>query len=70
METTRVNYLRERRIEAGLSQRQLGEKLNVSPTSISRYESGDRGITPTLAQQLATVLEIEPFQLFTEPDRK
>jgi transcriptional regulator with XRE-family HTH domain len=68
--TTRANYLRERRIEAGLSQRRLGEIINCSSASISRYESGDRSLSARIARQLAAVLEIEPHQLFTEPDRK
>ena len=46
----RLRELRERR---GLSQRQVAERLNVSPGAVARWELGDN--KPTMA--LAALLE-------------
>lgn len=70
METSRENYLRERREKAGFSQKNLGQAVDRSGTSISRYETGERGIAPSVARELANVLRIEPHELFIEPTGK
>mgnify|MGYP003302677836 CR=1 FL=1 len=33
-------FIRELRIQQGMNQKQLAEKINVSPTTISKWESG------------------------------
>ncbi len=51
--------LKELRIKEGLTQRELGEKINVTKVSICCYESGTR--TPTLETlfELAKVFEVD-----------
>lgn len=70
MEAARSNYLRERREQAGLSQEKLGEAVDRSSASISRYELGHRGLSPNLAHKIAVVLGIQPYELFIEPTGK
>ena len=55
-----------RRQELGLSQKQLAEKMGVSQTMVSRWESGDVNFTLKTLVQIAAVLGIEmrpPFAL-------
>jgi len=61
--------IKEKRIQKGLSQEELGKILNVSKVSVCGYESGTR--TPTLKTflQLVDVLEVTPDYLLGR-DRK
>lgn len=52
---TRLRALRENR---GLTQQQLGERLNAAPSRISRYESGGAVPEAETLVTLATILEV------------
>lgn len=65
--------LKKIRIDQGLSQRQVGERLNVSQQTIAQYE---RAVFPPKAKtmdRLASALELSPEELWlrtsTYPDR-
>ena len=45
--------LRELRQCAGLTQAELGNALNIAPNTISRYETGQRGIDAETAKRIA-----------------
>lgn len=49
----RLKQARERR---GFTQRQLAALLNVSPSTIALYETGDRRPDPTMLRRLADAL--------------
>lgn len=49
--------LNQRREQMGLTQQQLARKTGVSRVSISRYESGQREPTLTIAAKLAAALD-------------
>lgn len=55
--------IKERRLNLGLSQEQLGEKLGVSKVSICGYENGTR--TPTIQNflDLIEILDLTPDEL-------
>lgn len=58
-----ANRLKELRIKRKLSQEQLAELVNVSPKTISQYETGR--IYPTnYLDALAFALDVEPYMLF------
>lgn len=60
-------FIKNKREEAGMTQDQLATKLNVSPATISLYESGDRKpeidtlklIAKTLSVSEAALLDIK-----------
>lgn len=55
--------LKELRVKRKLSQEQLAELVNVSPKTISQYETGR--IYPTnCLDALAFALDVEPYMLF------
>jgi len=41
------------RVKAGLSQRELAEKLGVAHTTIMRLENGQRGASPKMGRKIA-----------------
>lgn len=55
--------LKKARENAGLTQRQLAEKLNVPASMIGRYESSDTEPKVDLLQRVCDVLNITPNQL-------
>ena len=55
--------LRQARIAAGLTQRQLGELVQVSPLGISRYERDERDIPIYTVIRLAKVLKLSGDQI-------
>ena len=62
--------LKEARLEAGLSQKQLGIEAGLGPfvasTRINRYELGVHKVDYTFAIRLATVLEVPVAFLYAE----
>lgn len=50
-----------RRTELGLIQKDLGERINVTPPQIARTEAGDRAILLDEFQHLSIVLGCEPI---------
>ena len=61
--------LKRIRKEKRLTQRELADKSKVSFSMVSKLESGEQ-LNPSLEtiQKLATVLEVEPYQLLTSID--
>jgi transcriptional regulator with XRE-family HTH domain len=51
--------IRERRIELGLSQEELGEKLGVSYQQIQKYEKGASQLTVEKLQKIAYILGVK-----------
>lgn len=50
----RLKTIRESR---GLTQRQLAKLINISPSTIALYETGDRNPDPNMLKKLADVLD-------------
>jgi transcriptional regulator with XRE-family HTH domain len=48
----------------GFSQEYMGERLGMSQQVYSRIEHGDKPVTVELLQLIASVLEVEPMQIF------
>lgn len=57
--------LREARKSAGLTQRQLADKINVSNTSISNWEKGFSNPDPDTIQHLCWALNVQPNYFFS-----
>lgn len=51
--------IRERRIELGLSQEELGEKLGVSYQQVQKYEKGISQLTVEKLQKIACILDVK-----------
>jgi transcriptional regulator with XRE-family HTH domain len=58
--------LRKCRIEAGLRQEDLAEKLNAHQSFVSKYESGERLLTFVETINIWQALGLEPNTLFQE----
>ena len=58
--------IKNRRKILGLSQKQLSEISGIGQSSISRYETGDGGITLDYILKLAETLECTPLYLVAE----
>ncbi|TPQ24917.1 hypothetical protein C2U68_17215 [Methylomonas koyamae] len=52
------------RLQAGLSQRRLGQILNINQSHISRYESGKHEPSFSLANQMAVALKVDMETLY------
>jgi len=50
--------IRELREQVGLTQAELGQALNITPTTISRYETGERGIDAETAKLMADFFDV------------
>lgn len=55
--------LQKIRLRRRLTRNQLADKANVSYHLIYKIESGERRITPTLVQQLASILLVTPDEI-------
>lgn len=58
--------LRERRIEAGLRQEDLAEKLKAHQSFVSKYESGERLLTFVETINICMALGLDPEALLKE----
>jgi transcriptional regulator with XRE-family HTH domain len=61
-EAVDVDKLRELRIDAGLSQRRLAERANISNTSVWKIERGG-GANPATLKKIADVLGVRASEL-------
>jgi len=61
--------IRLRRIELGISQSELGEKLGVSFQQVQKYEKGMNRVGAARLQQVATALDV-PVTFFFDGDGK
>ena len=59
------NKIREARKAAGLTQRQLADKINVSNTSISNWEKDLSRPDPDTIQYLCWALNVQPNYFFS-----
>lgn len=59
-----VAALRDARVEAGLSQRELSLKLGESHSLISRVERLQRDVTVAELTAIAKALRLDPVELF------
>lgn len=50
--------IRERRVEFGLSQEELGEKLGISYQQVQKYEKGTSQLTVDKLQKIAHILDV------------
>lgn len=62
--------IRDLREDKDLTQKELANYLNVSQKSYSRYERGERTITPEILSQLATFHETSVDYLLGRTDDK
>jgi HTH-type transcriptional regulator, competence development regulator len=53
-----ANNLKRYRIKRGLSQKELADRFNVSPSSITMYETGQREPNFTLLDKMATFFDV------------
>jgi transcriptional regulator with XRE-family HTH domain len=58
-------WLRQARESAGLTQKQLGEKVNKNITTIGKYENGTRRPSYEVAKRIASILGFD-WTLFFE----
>jgi ribosome-binding protein aMBF1 (putative translation factor) len=56
--------LRERRLQAGLTQRAVADPIGVSFQVVQRYEAGDVRISASTLYRLARMLGVEPNDFF------
>lgn len=62
------HFLREWRIKRGLNQGDLAKRVGTLKSVISRYETGERGISLEMQWKLFEALDIVPGQFFADPD--
>ncbi|MFY9269412.1 MAG: helix-turn-helix transcriptional regulator [Candidatus Manganitrophaceae bacterium] len=51
--------IRERRVQVGLSQGELGDRLGVSYQQVQKYEKGTSQLTVEKLQKIAQILDVE-----------
>jgi len=61
----RLKSLRE---DAGLSKRDLANKLGINENQIGKWERGDARPRPDMEDSLAEFFKIDPLDLYTSPD--
>ena len=54
----------QRRLQAGLSQDELGEQLGVSFQAVQKYESANMRVSASTLYRLAKALGVEPNDFF------
>lgn len=62
------HYLREWREYRELTQQQLADRVGTGKDQISRWESGGRTMSANVIAALADALQLEPRDLFRDPD--
>lgn len=53
-------FIKEKRLERGLSQGEAATLLGISQAAYSRYESGDRKIDLPMLRKIAKILKFKP----------
>jgi putative transcriptional regulator len=61
------NRLRELREARKLTQQEVAKLLDMDHTTISRHESGSRGLSPEDVQKYARLYKVESYELFIDP---
>ena len=58
------DIIKNRRIELGLTQEELGEKIGVQKSAIAKYENGTvENLKRSVIAKLAEVLQLSPLQI-------
>lgn len=58
------NFIKERRVEKGMSQAEVAKRLNISQVAYGRYERGARDAGLNMILRIAEVLEFNPGDFF------
>jgi len=61
--------LKQRRLELGMSQKELARRLGVTPAAISNYESGQNAVREDILINLFSVLDVDPNYLYQDSFR-
>lgn len=56
-------WIKEKRIEKGWKQEQLGEKVGVTKTAVSYWESGKRSVSAEMFVSICKALDANPQEL-------
>ena len=64
------SWLREKRLDMGLTLNDLAKAVGVSWQSISYYENGSRRPSPEIAQKIADVLGFSWTRFYEDENRK
>lgn len=62
-------YLAEWRENRGLTQKQLGDRLEVTDMTVSRWELGRTFLNTNVLAAVSEALDIEPADLYRHPDQ-
>jgi transcriptional regulator with XRE-family HTH domain len=62
-------FIREARINANLSQAELGRRVGLDQSGISRLERGLRPVTVAMLKLLAAALGVSPVDLLEEESK-
>lgn len=62
------NRLRELREARKLTQQEVAKLLDIDHTTVSRHESGSRGLSPEDIQKYARLYKVESYELFINPE--
>lgn len=65
-----VNRVKEYREQAGMTQQELADAVNISENHLSSIENGRKRLTYPLAVQIAHVLECETRKIFANHHNK
>lgn len=60
-------FIAEWRLDKGLTQQELGDRMGKSDVTISRWETGKRKPSDKLKADIAYALGIEPIDLYRHP---
>lgn len=58
------NFIKKKRIDKGLSQTEVADRLNISQVAYGRYELGTRDAGLGMILKIAAVLGFEPGEFF------
>lgn len=61
------NRLRKLREARKLTQQEVAKLLDIDHTTVSRHESGSRGLGPEDIQKYARLYKVESWELFIDP---
>lgn len=62
------NRLRELRLERKLTQEEVAKLLDIDNTTVSKHETGLRGLSLEDIEKYARLYKVEPFELFISPE--
>lgn len=62
------NRLRELRLERKLTQEEVAKLLDMDNTTVSKHETGLRGLSMEDIKKYARLYKVEPFELFISPE--